>query len=156
MLRYLFLGLLSVLLTSSCAIESPEFMGSESMEGFKIDGKTITFNAGIKMSNPNWFAIKIKRSMLDVYIEEQYMGKLSLDKKVKLKAKRESVLQFPLKAELEDGAMFTILRYASKENVNIRFKGKVKGGVWLFSKKIEIDETRQVSGKSLQLNQLGK
>lgn len=156
MLRYLFLGLISVLLTSSCAIENPEFLGSEKMEGFKIDGKTITFNAGVKMSNPNWFAVKIKRSMLDVYVEEQYMGKVSLEKKVKLKAKRESVLQFPLKAELEDGAMFTILRYASKETVNVRLKGKVKGGVWFFSKKIEIDETRQVSGKSLQLNQLGK
>ena len=121
-----------------------------------IDGKTINFNAGVKVSNPNWFAIKVKRSTVDVYVEEQYMGKVSLEKKVKLKAKRESILQFPLKAELEDGAMFTMLRYASKENVNVRIKGKVKGGVWFFSKKIEIDETRQVSGKELQLNQIGK
>lgn len=156
MLRFLFLALVSVFLVSSCALESPEFLGSEGMEGFKIDGKTITFNAGVKVSNPNWFAIKVKRSTVDVYVEEQYMGKVSLEKKVKLKAKRESILQFPLKAELEDGAMFTMLRYASKENVNVRIKGKVKGGVWFFSKKIEIDETRQVSGKELQLNQIGK
>ena len=156
MLRFLFLALVSVFLVSSCALESPEFLGSEGMEGFKIDGKTITFNAGVKVSNTNWFAIKVKRSTVDVYVEEQYMGKVSLEKKVKLKAKRESILQFPLKAELEDGAMFTMLRYASKENVNVRIKGKVKGGVWFFSKKIEIDETRQVSGKELQLNQIGK
>jgi LEA14-like dessication related protein len=131
-------------------------LGSEGITGFKIDGKTINFNAGVKVSNPNWFAIKVKRSTVDVYVEEQYMGKVSLEKKIKLKAKRESILQFPLKAELEDGAMFTMLRYASKENVNVRIKGKVKGGVWFFSKKIEIDETRQVSGKDLQLNQQGK
>ena len=156
MLRFLFLALVSVFLLSSCALESPEFLGSEGITGFKIDGKTINFNAGVKVSNPNWFAIKVKRSTVDVYVEEQYMGKVSLEKKVKLKAKRESILQFPLKAELEDGAMFTMLRYASKENVNVRIKGKVKGGVWFFSKKIEIDETRQVSGKDLQLNQQGK
>ena len=124
MLRFLFLALVSVFLVSSCALESPEFLGSEGMEGFKIDGKTITFNAGVKVSNPNWFAIKVKRSTVDVYVEEQYMGKVSLEKKVKLKAKRESILQFPLKAELEDGAMFTMLRYASKENVKCASKEK--------------------------------
>ena len=40
--------------------------------------------------------------------------------------------------------------------MNVSIKGKVKGGVWFLSKKIEIDETRQVSGKDLQLNQIGK
>lgn len=143
-----------LLLLGSCAIEAPEFIGSEGFKMEKMDGKEILFTAGVKVNNPNWFGIKIKRSAVDVYVEEQLMGQVQLEKKVKMKAKRESTLTLPLKAVLEDGAMITMMRYASKENVNIRIKGKVKGGVWIFSKKIEIDEKRQISGKNLSPNSL--
>lgn len=143
-----------LLFLGSCAIEAPEFIGSEGFKMEKMDGKEIRFTAGVKVNNPNWFGIKIKKSAVDVYVEDQLMGQVQLEKKVKMKAKRESTLTMPLKATLEDGAMITMMRYASKENVNIRIKGKVKGGVWIFSKKIEIDEKRQISGKNLSPNSL--
>lgn len=145
----IFYSLILLLLLSSCAVEAPEFIGSDGFKMDKMDGKEILFTAGVKVNNPNWFGIKIKRSAVDVYIEDQLMGKVQLEKKVKMKAKRESTLTLPLKAVLEDGALITMMRYASKENVNVRIKGKVKGGVWIFSKKIEIDEKRQISGKDL-------
>lgn len=145
----IFYSLILLLLLSSCAVEAPEFIGSDGFKMDKMDGKEILFTAGVKVNNPNWFGIKIKRSVVDVYIEDQLMGKVQLEKKVKMKAKRESTLTLPLKAVLEDGALITMMRYASKENVNVRIKGKVKGGVWIFSKKIEIDEKRQISGKDL-------
>lgn len=141
-----------LLLVGSCAIEAPEFIGSEGFKMEKMDGKEIRFTAGVKVNNPNWFAIKIKKSAVDVYVEDQLMGQVQLEKKVKMKARHESTLTMPLKVILEDGAMITMMRYASKENVNIRIKGKVKGGVWFFSKKIEIDEKRQISGKNLSPN----
>ena len=145
----IFYSLILLLLLSSCAVEAPEFIGSDGFKMDKMDGKEILFTAGVKVNNPNWFGIKIKRSAVDVYIEDQLMGKVQLEKKVKMKAKRESTLTLPLKAVLEDGALITMMRYASKENVNVRIKGKVKGGVWIFSKKIEIGEKRQISGKDL-------
>jgi LEA14-like dessication related protein len=147
--RTLLFPVLLLFMISSCAVQAPEFMGSEGFKMEKMDGKEIRFTAGIKVKNPNWFGIKIKKSMLDVYVEDQLMGQVQLEKKVKLKAKRENSLTLPLKAILEDGAMITMMRYASKENVNVRIKGKVKGGIWIFSKKIEIDEKRQVSGRNL-------
>lgn len=145
----IFFSLSLLLLLSSCAVEAPEFIGSNGFKMDKMDGKEILFTAGVKVNNPNWFGIKIKRSAVDVYIEDQLMGKVQLEKKVKMKARRESTLTLPLKAVLEDGALITMMRYASKENVNVRIKGKVRGGVWIFSKKIEIDEKRQISGKDL-------
>jgi hypothetical protein len=56
-----------------------------------------------------------------------------------------------IRAELEDGAMITAMRYSNKDNVSVRIKGKVKGGVFIFSKKMDIDETRNVSGKNLRM-----
>ena len=79
------------------------------------------------------------------------MGTVKLTKKVKMKAKQESSLSLPLLATLEDGAMFTALRYAKKDQVKVRIKGKVKGGIFFLSKKVEIDETKTVSGKDLNI-----
>lgn len=139
-----------LIIVQSCAIKAPEFRGSE---GFKLEGKEgkeIRFNAGVKVYNPNWFGVKIKRSNVDVYLEDQYMGVLSLEKKAKMKAKRESTIEFPLKMALEDGALMTALKYSMKEEVNLVIKGKVKGGIWIFSKKIAVDDTLKIPGKSLR------
>lgn len=151
MLKIFIVSLILFLFSSCASFNVPEFRGTEGVKMDKLDGKKITFSAGVKMFNPNWFAVKIKRSHVDVYVENQYMGKVFLEKKVKLKAKQESTLTFPLTAQLEDGAMFTILKYATKENVNVQIKGRLKGGVWFFSKKMDIDQTRVVSGKDLRL-----
>jgi len=47
--------------------------------------------------------------------------------------------------------MFKALRFATKENLKVRLKGKVKAGVFIFSKKIEIDETKTIPGSSFKL-----
>lgn len=149
MTRFIIVILL-ILSFSSCKVGAPEFRGSEGIKMEKLEGKVVTFSVAAKVYNPNWFGVKIKRSGVDVYMDEKYMGKLFLEQKVKLKSKRESTLTVPLRAELEDGAMMTLLKNSSKENVNVRVTGKVKGEVFIFSKKIEINETRQIPGKMLR------
>ena len=105
----------------------------------------------VKVLNPNWFGIKVKPSKVDVYLEDKFMGTVLLDEKLKLKAKKENDLSVPLLAVLEDGAMLTVLRYAKAEKVTVRIAGKVKGGIWIFSKKIPMDEKRTISGKDLRI-----
>ena len=51
---------------------------------------------------------------------------------------------------LEDGALITALKYSMKDEVNLIVKGKVKGGVWIISKKIEVNDTIKVPGKNLR------
>ena len=151
MKKILIVSFLAAIISSCANFEEPESISSNGLKMGKIEGKKISLTADVVVANPNWFGIKIKPSNLDVYIENQYMGKIYLEKKVKMKAKRESTLSMDLRAELADGAMITALKYANKENVKVHLTGKVKGGVWLFSKKIAIDETKTISGKNLKL-----
>ena len=65
-------GLLFVawlLILSACSIyKEPEF---KELNGYKLtemDGNNIRFNVDGIISNPNWCAIKIKKSSLDIYI----------------------------------------------------------------------------------------
>lgn len=151
MKKFLFILTAFVLLTGCATFQEPEFRGSEGVKMDKMDGKEITLSANVKVYNPNWYALKIKPSTVDVYLEDKLMGTIELTKKVKMKAKQESSLSLPLLATLEDGAMFTALRYAKKDQVKVRIKGKVKGGIFFLSKKVEIDETKTVSGKDLNI-----
>ncbi len=150
MRKYLLI-LISSLFLVSCALHAPEIRGGEKFNLDKVDGQTIKFTAGANVYNGNWFGIKIKPSKLDLYVEGDYVGKVSLDKKVKLKRKRETAVEAPLTAFLEKGTLMKVMRYAGKDQVTVRLKGKAKGGVFIFSKKVEIDETRTISGKNLRM-----
>lgn len=151
MRKFLFILIAFVLLTGCATFQEPEFRGSEGVKMEKMDGQEISLSAGIKVYNPNWYALKIKPSTVEVYLEDQLMGTVKLNKKVKMKAKQESSLSLSLLATLEDGAMFTALRYVKKDQVKVRIKGKVKGGIFFLSKKVEVDETKTISGKDLNL-----
>jgi LEA14-like dessication related protein len=136
------------LLMSSCTFYEPEFRGGEKFELEKIDGKTVKFTASATMYNGNWFGVKVKPSNLDLYVDGKLMGKLHLDKKVKLKRKSETTLVAPITATLEGNALIEAMKLATKGDVKVRMKGQIKGGVFIFSKKLEFDETRTMNAKS--------
>ncbi len=145
--------MLSVLVAfvSSCAVyEELEF---ERMDGFKLDGikgRDISMTVGVVVTNPNWYAIKLLPSTVKVFLEGQMIGEVHLNEKVKIRRKQENTLSVPLNATLEEGAMFTMIRYSTKDTVSIRMTGDVRAGVLFVSKKMTIDENRKISGKGLK------
>lgn len=148
----LLIALLTLIVFSSCRnLQVPEFRGGEKMNLEKVEGRTICVRAGANIYNGNWFGLKIKPSEFELYVEDEFVGMLSLDKKVKLKRKRETFVEAPFTANLEEGVLLKMMRYASKDQVKIRLKGKAKGGVFIFSKKFEIDQTKTVSGRNLKV-----
>jgi len=122
--------------------------GGEKINVSKVNGKKIEFTAEAKIFNPNCFTLKVKPSMMDLYVEGEYMGKVKLNEKVKLKKKKESQVEATFTAELSDGALMKAMKFATKKEVKVRLKGKVKGGVFIFSKKFEMDETKTIPGAS--------
>ena len=68
-----------------------------------------------------------------------------------MKSKRETDLSAPFTAQLEDGAMLKLLKHATKSEINVRLKGKVKAGVFIFSKKFDVNETTTIDGSNLRL-----
>jgi LEA14-like dessication related protein len=145
--------MLSVLVgfVSACAVyEDLEF---ERMDGFKLDGikgRDISMTVGVVVTNPNWYAIKLLPSTVKVFLEGQMIGEVHLNEKVKIRRKQENTLSVPLNATLEEGAMFTMIRYSTKDTVSIRMTGDVRAGVLFVSKKMTIDENRKISGKGLK------
>ena len=151
-MKYLLIILSASLALGSCSLHNPEFRGGEKFELEKLDGNTVKFTAGAKVYNGNWFGVKVKPSKLDLYIDGKHMGKVSLDKKVKMKRKQETDLEAPFTAELEGNAMVEALKLAMKNDVRVQLKGKLKAGVFIFWKKIDFNESRTVRGKKFVTN----
>ena len=150
-MKFILSSCLIVFILSSCTFYEPEYRGGESIQFGQLNGRDVKFNAGAKIYNENGYAIKIKPSTLDLYIEGEYMGKVHLDETVKMKRKKETFIDAPFTATLEKGAMFKAMRFANKKELQIRLSGKVKTCVWFFGKKIDVNETRTIDGSSLKL-----
>lgn len=144
--------LFTLLLLSSCfEFQNLDFKGVENVKFGKLNGGKITFVIDVKMSNPNNYTIKVKPSSVDLYVEESLLGKAFLDEKVKIIRKKEGVYSVPLRIDLEDGVMLKFFKFALMDKVKVRIKGKVKGSIFGVSKKIAIDEFKEIDGKNFKL-----
>lgn len=152
MKKVLFLTSLLFVLTSCGCFEftAPELRGGENFSVNKIDGNKVQLNAQANMYNDNCFSVKIKPSELDLFVEGENIGTVKLNKKVKLKRRKETAIDADLTATLSEGALMKIMAYAMQPEIEVRLKGRAKGGVFVFSKKMEIDETKKISGASLR------
>lgn len=152
-LIYIFLLCFTVF---SCEIKDVDFEGMDNykIEEFKNNEAIIQLNYRVK--NENWFGIKVKPSHLKVSVDGKELGELFLDKKIKIKGKRSNAICSNIRFKLADGAMIKLMGLASKKEVTLRFEGKVKGGVFIFSKKFTIDESKTIDPKRLNPSQLNK
>lgn len=142
-----------VFLLASCGcfeFTTPELRGGEEFKISKIDGNEIQLNAKANVYNENCFSVKMKPSNLELYVEGENIGTVRLNKKVKMKRKKETAIDADVTATLSEGAMLKLMKYAAKSEVEVRLKGKAKAGIFIFSKKFDIDETKKISGSSFR------
>ncbi|XOV66762.1 MAG: LEA type 2 family protein [Fluviicola sp.] len=152
--RFLLFTLALTFTLSSCGcldFNSPEIRGGEDFSVKKIDGNKIDLNVKANIYNDNCFGVKIKPSDLELFVEGESVGTVRLNKKVKLKKRKETAVDANLTATLNQGALMKMMGYASRGEVEVRLKGKAKGGVFIFSKKMEIDETKKVSTAGMRM-----
>lgn len=149
-MRYFILVVTAIIL-SSCSFQNIKMVQSNGVQFNKVEGNNYSFNMGAKLDNPNWFGIRLKKANFEVYAQDKYMGIMNLDQKLKLKRKSVSDINVPMTLILEEGAIWDVFKLAKQSEVEVRLKGKVKGGVFIFSKKIEVDERKTIPTKGFKL-----
>jgi LEA14-like dessication related protein len=152
-MKKLILILVVGLVFFSCEFHEPSFSGLESYKIEKFENNELLVNLVFKLRNDNGFKIKIKPSKMSVFAEDIELGTIFLDKKITFKKKREGIYETKIRIKLADGAMFSMLKFAGKKELNLRFKGKIKGKILFISKKIPIDESKIISPEQLNFKQ---
>ncbi|RYG53928.1 MAG: hypothetical protein EOO01_03000 [Chitinophagaceae bacterium] len=102
---------------------------SNSNHGFQLNKNGSTY----EFYNPNKSRLQLKKADVDVYINNTYLGKSTLDTLVKIPARDTFLLPVSMRVET-GGALTNILRIVSDSSVLIRMEGNAsfgKGGVFL-------------------------
>lgn len=143
--------LIAAVLFSSC-VEEPEFKGFSNFKLDTYDNNVLLFNVDLLVDNPNKFGIKVKKSFLDVYIGDSYLGKGKLTKAIKIKRKRESIITIPIELTLEKGALFKLMRLATAKKATLRVEGVVRGSAMGIPKRVKVNKTKEINIKDLGIN----
>lgn len=149
--KALVLYLVVLFLFTGC-IEEPEFKGASDFKLDEINKEHVMFNVDVSVFNPNGYALKVRKSTFDLYIDDLYIGEAKLLDKYKMKRKSTTLGNVPVEIVLQDGMMLKLMRFVSKKSVNLRLKGTLKASVLGIPNKQEIDQTKTVNLKDLNIN----
>ena len=138
-----------ILLLSACAFQQPTFKSVEGVDMGKMDASKVSFTVKVKVENPNWYALKVKPSSLDVSTTDGKLGTLHLDEKIKMKGRKETLIVAPMHVDLEKGILMKMVSFGFKDSVKINLKGDVRGGVFFITKKIPMDFSKSISTKDI-------
>jgi len=152
------LGLLAAMLFtfSGCEIEDPDFTNLRGVKLIKMDGKRLDLEFTVDCDNPNGFGFKVKRSVLNISVDDDALGVITLDKKIKIKRKSKNSYTVPVSVELENGALLRLVKYVTRKEVTVKIEGKVRGSVYGVSKSMNVSEIRTIDGSMFNLNNLGE
>ena len=143
----------SIFLLSSCfEVKNLDFKGVDGIKLGKLEKKSLDLSLNVTVFNPNGFSIKVKSSDVDVFADDQLLGKAKVVDHVKIFRKKEDSYLVPIHIDLEDGVLLKLIKFALKDKVNIHLKGFIKGSVLGITKKITIDEMKEIEGKNFKFD----
>ncbi|GEM_PF-879690 len=121
----------------------------------KFDKDVVEVSVTLQLDNPNWYAVTLTQSEIDIFVNKKGMGKVHLVEKVKLESKSKSTKIIKLKADAEDlsgNFLENLLSLLFAKNADFQAVGIVKGKALLIGREIPIDISEQVDIKSLMSN----
>lgn len=134
---------------TSCAELKPVSIGgveNPRVKNLSTAGVDFTFN--MKIKNPNTMGVTVYRSGFDATVNGIDVGKVKLDKKVRIKANSEDTPEFHIKGDFTKigmGDIANVVSMVSSKRATVTLKGEVKVGKWYYKKKFPIELKKTVN-----------
>jgi hypothetical protein len=136
--------IISILLVSSCKLEDIDIDEPDNFNLKKYSSNQVEASFDVTVDNPSGMNFKLKRTNISVFTGDKKLGTIFLSDKIKVKRKSENTYTVPVRIDLIDGAMRTIMLEGATGKIPLHFLGSVKVGTFIFSKKIKVDETKEI------------
>lgn len=143
--------IIALVVMNSCDFDEPDISNVTNFKLVEMEGRHIEAEFNVDCENPNAFGFKMKRANIDVIVDDQVLGKITLDKKIKVKRKSKKTYTVPLSIDLEDGAMLKMIQLSMRKEITVLLKGKVRGSVCGISKSFDVNETKKIDGSLLKM-----
>jgi LEA14-like dessication related protein len=129
-MRKLTLWVLLPLLAVSCAKPTGfNYLGVRNFKVMKFGLKESTVGADAEFYNPNRFLVTMKGGSVDVYVNNNFFGRTSIDSTIQVPKKDTFLLPVVLKVDMNGTAMQLIQTLATgSDSVKIKLDGSAKIG----------------------------
>ncbi|AEV97548.1 Water Stress and Hypersensitive response domain-containing protein [Niastella koreensis GR20-10] len=129
-MRKLSLWMLLPLLAVSCAKPTGfNYLGVRNFKVMKFGLKESTVGADAEFYNPNKFPVTMKSGSVDVYVNNNFFGKTTIDSSIQVPKKDTFLLPVVLKVDMSASAMQLIQTLATgSDSVKIKLDGSAKIG----------------------------
>jgi LEA14-like dessication related protein len=129
-MRKLSLWLILPLLAVACAKPTGfNYLGVRNFRVMKFGLKESTVGADAEFYNPNKFPVTMKGGTVDVYVNNNFFGKTTLDSSIQVPKKDTFLLPVVLKVDMTSTAMQLIQTLATgSDSVKIKLDGSAKIG----------------------------
>ncbi|MBI35216.1 MAG: hypothetical protein CMP67_07620 [Flavobacteriales bacterium] len=147
--RYFSFLLVICSLESCIAFRDLEFKGISNHKVEEISLKNgIKLNLGVRLENPNWFAIKAKGGEINVKANGINLGKFKITKPVKIPKKSDGVLEIGVEAKIKNllgSSLLSIISMASKGGkLKLELEGYVHASALGLSRRIKVLTTEYI------------
>lgn len=139
---------LIVIVLSSCKVYKTVDIGDVNNVDFKglVDNR-VRLDMKIPISNPNVYKIKIKSMDLDLKINGNYIGKMTIVDEIVIPPKSEDIQDFPVEIIVKNpfASMAVMYKIRSAKSFEMEINGTIKVKALINTKTIEVSEKQRVS-----------
>lgn len=120
--------LVAVIVLAGCGKpQPPQYAGYQNFRIEKASLSASVLASDIKLYNPNTYNLNLKSAALDVYFNDKFLGRSTLDSLIVLPAKDTAVFPLRLTASAKD-ILANSARLLLNPDVKIRITGTAKAG----------------------------
>lgn len=145
--RYLISGFLTIFLISCAGFEDIEVGEIEEVNFNRFADRSIEFEVLMPIENPSSFRFRIVEVDLDVYINNEYLGKIRNVDNVSIPARSSELYTFPLKVEFANilrGAL-SMYNVLMDRKADVIIKGRISVRSFPFTRKLHVDEATRIN-----------
>lgn len=119
--------ILTLLLTSCSTPKELEYRTYQNFKVEKLGLGSSTIRMDLVYYNPNKFGLQLKRTDLEIYLDDVFLGRTSQELQISIP--RESEFALPIKIDVDmKNLLKNALKASFSNNVDIKVKGTVKVG----------------------------
>lgn len=138
---------------TSCSYKEPTLVSFDGVEQANISEDHVNVTVKFTLENPNSSTIKLKSSVVDVSINNIFIGTATLLEPAELprKGKHQVALKTHVKFEKSVSQMAKALGLdVLTNNLEMHVTGTAKGSMGLFKRKFDIDYTEKMDWRDLK------
>ena len=150
-MKYPLIIVIFLFLNACSSFKEVEFKGVENVSFGQQEDSQIPLIFDVRINNPNQFNILLKKGVVDVFLNNQFLGKSTLSNKITIEKNKETVYPIVINtsfSNLSKAALSSLGALLGKKLI-LKIDGKIIVKALIIRKKIDVNFTEEISPSTL-------